>query len=620
MSANSNLALALVEALGVFEPPPDISISQWAINNRIMPRGTTARPGPFRPEVYQIEMMDIILRIDVHEIVVLKSTQIGYSDAVLNNIVGYFIDLNPQPMMFVQPTIESAQDYGKKRITPMLEACPVLRDKVRPTKSRAPGNTLSLKEFPGGFLKLTGANAGTGLRSDPCPIILWDEIDAYPLDVGGEGDPISIGSRRTDSFPNWKMIKGSTPAKPTGVSPIERAYLASDQRKFHVPCPFCGHTQPLLWRDPETKEYRLAYATDAAGFILPESVGYICAQCKKLIPEKFKQQMLNAGKWVAKFPGRPVVGFHINALYSPWQENWQRLATEWLEANRDKNPEKIKAFVNLRLGETWEENADGVERDSLVARREAYKAEVPTGVGLLTASVDVQSDRLECVVKGWGAGEESWLIAYMQFFGDPGQSQVWAELDEFLLTRFKHESGQLVGIASAMVDSGGVHTDETYRFCAARMNRRIFPLKGSSEPGKEVLHKSSINNSYRVKLWSIGTDTAKDRIFARMKIPAPAAGFMHLPDWVESEYLEQLTAEKTVRRYKKNRGIVREYVKTRARNEALDLEVYALAALYIFGVQVIRQLGEMAARLAEVDPQEPPPTTGGRAVRHPGIA
>ena len=179
---------------------------------------------------------------------------------------------------------------------------------------------------------------------------------------------------------------------------------------------------------------------------------------------------------------------------------------------------------------------------------------MPDGVGLLTAAVDVQSDRLECVVKGWGDKEESWLIAYQQLFGDPGQEAVWNELDTFLLSTWEHASGQKVKIACTMIDSGGQHTDSVYRFVRARQGRRIFALKGSSEAGKEILGKFSVNNQYRVKLWLIGTDTAKDRIFARMKIPAPGPGYMHLPDFAEDEYLAQLTSEKAVRRYRRGKG------------------------------------------------------------------
>jgi phage terminase large subunit GpA-like protein len=603
-SATANLDGMLVRSCALYDPPPDISVSQWAMNNRVLPKGTTSRPGPFRPEKFQIEMMDVILDPLIHEVVIQKSTQVGYSDAVINNICGYYIDADPKPIMLVQPTIDNAKDYGKKRITPMIESCPALRLKIKPPTSRRAGNTLALKEFPGGFLKLTGANSGAGLRSDPVPIVLFDEVDGYPIDVDGEGDPIAIGTRRTDGFADWKIIKGSTPAKPKGISPIERDYLRSDMRRFHVPCPFCSLKQALWWRDPLSKLYRLFYSVNADNQVDPASVAFICAGCQKKIPERYKQQMLNAGEWIAEFPDRGTVGFHINALYSPWRENWHALAQEWHEATKENNPEKLKAFINLRLGETWEEQGDAIEALALKGRLEAYQAEVPDGVGLLTAAVDVQGDRLECVVKGWGEKEESWLIAYQQLFGDPGQEAVWNELDSFLLSTWEHPSGQKVKITCTMIDSGGLRTDSVYRFVRARQGRKIFALKGSSESGKEILGKFSINNQYRVKLWLIGTDTAKDRIFARMRIPAAGPGYMHLPDFVEDEYLAQLTAEKAVRRYRRGKGTIREYIKTRARNEALDLEVYALAALYVLGQATLRKLGEMAAALRE-PPTEP---------------
>jgi phage terminase large subunit GpA-like protein len=609
------------EALALFAPPDDISVSEWAIKNRIMPKGTTARPGPFKPERFQIDMMNVILDPHVHNVVVRKGTQIGYSDAVLNNIVGYFMDVDPKPIMLVQPTIDNAKDYGKKRITPMIEATPSLSAKVREKISRKPGNTLALKEFPGGFLKLTGANAGSGLRSDPVPIVLFDEIDGYPLDVEGEGDPISIGTRRTDQWPDYKIVEGSTPSKPKGDSPVERKYERSDQRLFFVPCPQCGFMQPLLWRDPESAEYHLVYELDDDSQVIESSVAYLCAAptCKARIPEYLKQWMLDRGQWVAKFPSRPTVGFAINALYSPWRQNWKQLAQEWHEANEEKNAEKLKAFINLRLGETWEEQGDSLESHTLKKRLEPYKADVPHGVALLTASVDVQGDRLEVVVKGWGAKEESWLIAYQQFFGDPGQEEVWNEVDEFLLTDFEHESGRKLRVERAMVDSGGHHSDSVYRFVKVRQSRRIFALKGSSESGKEILGKFSLNNAYKVKLFTIGTDTAKDRIFSRMKIPAAGAGYMHLPDFVDDEYLAQLTAEKRVRRVRKGGRVVREYVKTRTRNEALDLEVYALAALYTAGPWRLKALGELAKEMS-TPPGTPKPeaeTTQSTGLRRP---
>jgi phage terminase large subunit GpA-like protein len=609
-SALTNIDAAIARTSKLWEPPPDLTVSEWAMRNRYMPKGTTSRPGPFVPEKFQVEMMDAILNPRVHEIVIQKCTQVGFSDGVLNNIIGYYIEADPKPIMLVQPTIDNAKDYGKKRIAPMIENCPVLRDRIKDPTSRRPGNTLALKEFPGGFLKLTGANTGAGLRSDPVPIVLFDEVDGYPLDVEGEGDPLEIGTRRTDTYADYKIVKGSTPSKPKSISRIERDFERSDKRRFFVPCPFCQFMQILWWRDPQTKEYRLYFERDQGGQIVKETVAFVCANCKQKIAERFKHRMLNAGEWRPEFPSRPVVGFHLNALYSPWRDNWNDLAQEWNDATTQKNPEKLKAFINLRLGETWEEEGDSVEALGLKSRLEPQRAEVPAGVGVLTASVDVQGDRLEIVVKGWGAGEESWLIAYQTLFGDPGQTGVWDDLDGFLGEEFQHQSGRMVKIAATMIDSGGLHTEEVYRFCKARAHRRIYCLKGSSETGKEILGRFTTNNRYQVKLFTCGTDTAKDRIFARLRIAAPGPGYVHLPEWAEDEYLAQLTAEKAIRRYKRGRGIVREYVKMRARNEALDLEVYALAALYVLGHQALRRLGELAAEL-NLPPDTPQSGTGG---------
>jgi phage terminase large subunit GpA-like protein len=611
VTAFSELEACMARVYGRFGPPPDMKISEWAQTYRDLPEGTTARPGKLRLEKFQIEIVDVFCDRNVHMIVIIKATQLGITDIVLFSVIGYHIHLNPQPMIYVQPTSNNAKDKGKKVITPMIRSTPVLAERVLAATSRRAGNTLRLKEFPGGFLNLAGANSAADLRSDGVPIVLFDEVDGYPDDCDGEGDPVAIASRRTDSYPDWKIAKVSTPAKPKGFSKIENEFLKSDQRYFHVPCPFCKHMQPLLWRDPETREYNMVYQLDGGGQVIRSSVAYKCRNCQKLIPEKFKWQMLDAGEWIAKFPGREIVGFYLNALMSPWRDNWIALCREWVEAQRV--PEDLKTFINLRLGETWEEAGDGVEPHHLRKRAEKYAAEVPKGVGLLTAGVDVQGDRLEVSVKGWGKDEETWLIAYQQFFGDPGQhfspnpdiTPVWDQLDEFLETEFKHVSGRMLGISAVMIDSGGHHTDEVYKFVKGRQARRIFACKGSSEAGREILAKFSQNNSYRVRLYSIGTDTAKDRIFSRMKIPSAGAGYMHLPDWIEEEYLLQLTSEKRVTRFKKGKGMSREYVKTRTRNEALDLEVYALAALYSLGNHTVRRLGELAEENDQpLDPEE----------------
>jgi len=219
-----------------FPAPPPLKISEWARANRILPKGTSNRPGRWVSEPYQDAMMDAILDPEAREIICKKSTQVGWSDGVLNNIIGYFIDHDPKPMLLVQPGELDAKGYSKKRIAPMISACSALSGKVHENISRRGGNSILLKEFDGGFLKITGAGSGKGLRGDPVPLVLLDEMDAYEEDVDGEGDPVEIATRRTDTYPDAKILKGSTPAKLKGQSKIDEAWERSNQQMFHVPC------------------------------------------------------------------------------------------------------------------------------------------------------------------------------------------------------------------------------------------------------------------------------------------------------------------------------------------------------------------------------------------------
>jgi phage terminase large subunit GpA-like protein len=337
--------------------------------------------------------------------------------------------------------------------------------------------------------------------------------------------------------------------------------------------------------------------------------------------------MLAAGQWIPQHQDRPKAlrGYFIWAAYSPFV-SWQRLVSEWLAIQGDRT--QLKAFTNTVLGEEWEDRESELDEQVLAARRTRYPAPVPRAAGLLTCGVDVQGDRLEATVVGWGAGEQAWTVTHEILPGNPGgKSDVWDRLDAFLAQGWEHESGHTMPIRSTCLDSGGHHTDEVYAFVHARPGRNVWAVKGSSTPGAQAVsppHKVERPNLGTVQLFLLGTDTLKDSLFARLGLLLPGPRYVHFPNHLPDDYFEQLAAE-VARTKWINRRAHRVYELRRGRrNEALDCWVYALAALYILGPWR-QQLGVLAENLAKGE-QPPWPGTRGvmgarkrRRVRHVGV-
>lgn len=555
--------------------------------------------------------------------VFMKGAQLGGTEAG-NNWLGYVIGHAPAPMLLVYPTVDVSRRVSKQRIAPMIEATPELRGRVRDPRSRDSSNTTFEKEFDGGLMIITGANSGAGLRQMPMRYIFLDEVDEFPGDVEGQGDPIVLAEKRTLSFgKRAKILMVSTPTR-AGFSRIDREYERSDRRKFHVPCPSCGKFDWIQWskggyRGRAGHHHHIVWK-DSDPF---ETIGLCCSECGVIHNEGAKGFMLPRGKWeptwedAEKYDGE-TVGFHISSLYSPigWL-SWRDALAEFLRAKG--NQLEIKAWVNTVLGEVYEDHgSQGAEPAILLSRAKAEALTVdprgdlviPAGAGALVAAVDVQGSYLEAQVKAYGAGEESWLVAWEQMLGDPGEDEVWFALDKFLARTFQHENGRTLRIDLVAVDTGGPHPERVYRYCAARLNGRPFQgedetpsriprtvaIKGGNIPGLPLVpRRPSRPSSYRTPLFVLCVDTGKDIVSSRLRISdRDQPGYMHLPPWVDSEYVAQLTAERAVPKYDKRLGMVRRWQKIRERNEAFDLEVYSLAALYILGPAFVRDLGKRA--------------------------
>jgi len=578
----------IAERTKIFKSPPMLKVSEWADKYRVLSSKASAEPGRWHTSraEYQRGIMDAINDPDIEQVVAMTCAQIGKTET-LGNIIGYFISQDPAPILVIQPTLEMAMTWSKDRFTPMIRDCDILKGKIKESKTRDSDNTILHKSFPGGHVTICGANSPASLASRPIRVVLCDEIDKYPPSAGSEGDPVSLALKRSATFWNRVNLLISTPTV-KGLSRIEAAWEESDQRRFFVSCPKCKKTQFLKWSN-------IAWLKDDDGKNLPHTTKYKCEFCGNLWDDAKRWNAIRHGQWqiTRKTPEQNLVaGFHLNEIYSPWIR-LSEMVSNFLKSK--DNPEMLKAFVNTSLGETWEEEGFKLSEMDLYARREKYKAPVPKGGLVLIASVDVQDDRLEGEIVAYGEGEESWGIEYFIIHGDPGRRRVWDDLDRKLASTYRHEDDLELRIACTCIDSGGHFTNQVYAFCKGKEFRRIYAIKGANTPGKPIVSRPSKSNKARIKLFTVGTDTAKELIFSRLKMKDPGPGYMHFPKGYDDEYFSQLTAEKATTKY--TRGFPhRVWVKKPGqRNEALDIRVYNLAALIILN-PMFKKIAESFSR------------------------
>lgn len=661
-SARALLRNAAAEALA---PDPELYVSDWADQHRRLSSKTSAEVGPWMTSrtPYLREPMDAMsMSHPATDGDFQKGTQIGGSEGMYN-AVGYVVDQAPCPMMLVMPTSDTGKRISRQRLQPMFEETAVLAKKIAEHKSRDSSNTILMKDFPGGYLVIAGANSGPGLRSMPVRVLLMDEIDAYPDDVDGEGDPCAVAEKRTDTFSRAKRFSCSSP-KIKGKSRIERRYARGTRARYYVPCPHCAHEQWLKWQQMRWEmEKRCELICADCGTVTeyqgaapaacphcdvpaaPETLReqatddvaeawYECEACAGRIDEHHKTAMLDRGRHIHEMAGpgeqladddphphaiwtwlsgkvarylprfRRPLSWHVSALYSPlgWF-SWRKAVTQFLEAqkggyNDETGESLLQVFYNTVLGEAFEIQGEQPEQSLLKLRAEPYAlGTVPAGALLLVGSVDVQGDRLEVEVKGYGRGQESWLVDYQRIHYPPGAKKPGPEdWDKLIALRDKgypHGGGQTVRMTAMAVDSGYL-TQEVYDFCRKYSRKHVFATKGMSQRGKAILGRpvaQDVSHQGKtvkggVQLWPIGTDTGKELVYTRLGIKEAGPGYMHFPRELPDEYYEQLTAEKLIRRSVK--GVtVNEWVKTRERNEALDLEILCQAAAIYAGVQRI---------------------------------
>jgi phage terminase large subunit GpA-like protein len=578
-------------------PQRQLTVSEWADRYRRLSGKASDEQGPYRTSrtPYLREVMDSLSSSSpVERVVFMKGSQLGGSEAGYNWL-GYIMDHAPGPTMMVQPREVDAKRHSRQRLDPMVEECATLRAKVADRRSRDSANTVLLKEFPGGVLILTGANSASGLKSMPVRNLMLDEVDLFPPDVEGEGDPVELAWARTRNFSGRKLLEISSPTI-EGRSRIAADYDATDRRVFVVPCPFCQHHQTIDWA--RIKWDKAPAVGDGPEIDLPETVHLVCESCGARIPEHHKTRMMAGGFWLVRnHDADPKArGYWLSALYSPlgWL-SWADIVTQWLKAKGRRD--KLKVFINTVLAETWKEKGEAPEWDRLHDRREHYAfGSVPKGGLFLTAGCDVQQDRIELEVVAWGRGLESWSVQYLVLPGKPEEAQVWLDLARELSMTFPHENGVAMPLRAVAIDSSYA-TQHVYRWVRSQQVGRVFAIKGTDDQGAMVMQPKAVEVQAQgkrlqrgLKLWQIGGPVVKHELYAFLRLPRPTmegqpypAGYCHFPEY-GPEYFKQLTAEQVVVALSKKGYRTYSWEKTRERNEALDCRVYARAAAAILGV------------------------------------
>ena len=600
----------------VLKPPPDLTLSEWADTFRRLSAGSSAEPGRWRTSKapYQKEIMDAITDISIRKVVIMSAAQVGKTDAMVLNPIGYYVHYDPSPIMVIQPTIDMAEKFSKEKLSPMIRDTPVIAERIN-EKSRNSGNTIMQKIFPGGFVTIAGANSPTGLRSHTVRILLADEIDGYPASAGSEGDPLMLATKRQTTYWNKKQVSISTPTL-KGASRIEVEYEHSSKGEWNTPCPCCGELQPLVWSGVVFDKDDLT------------EINYVCSKCGVISSEAEWKEKFIDGKFIHEDPENPVKGFHLNTLASTLT-TWREVVEKFLVANEEVkkgNVELMKVWTNTEMGQTWEEDGETIEDEELIKRRENYNCEIPADVLYLTAGVDTQDDRFEVEVVGWGPEYESWGIKFAALYGDTGNMQdpVWDNLDAFLSQSFEKPDGSKLKIIVTCMDSGGHRTNQVYKFCKVRFNRRIFAIKGSNDSAAAYIQKPTKNNREQAYLFTIGVDTGKSWLMDRLKLSEPGPGFCHFPRedgrGYDEKYFKGLTSEKKVMRYKMGRPYFAWELKDRGehrRNEALDCRNYATAAIEISGLPLKKpEDGEAKKKTSKT----PAKRRSGRGRRNGGIS
>ena len=591
---NTELIRAFKEALA---PARRVTCDVWADENVELTSDTSAEPGPWRTQRFPF-MREILQKLSPTDpathIYLAKGVQVSASACGIVTML-CFADTDPCPIMYVMPTISMAEDFSKDKVQPMINTAVALREKFKDPRLRDSGNTILGKRYPGGFIVFAGANAAASLRSRSIRLLILDEVDAYPHNIEKEGSPVSLAEKRTVSFGAKKKV--FMPSTPTveKASVIWLYFEQTDQRHYHVPCPHCNHKQHL--------QFKQLYWTPGQ----PETCEYICIECGGSIQEAlYKTRMLDAGEWVSHVPALRNdfrIGYHLNSLYSPYGWlSWSDIARDYEAAVKEQTENQednlMRTFWNTILGLPFATSGEQPDWQKLYKKRNEHQKRntVNEHVKLITVGMDVQKDRIEFEIVGWGYGKRSWSIDYRVFEGEIDDKVLQQKIMEMSEETWVNPDRVPIPIHKLCIDSG-YNASDVYDFCRNLDHDKFVPIKGGHQSQTTIFSSAKFTNKTelgesldQVRYYMLGVDVLKDEVYSYLKKtkdvddPLGPPGYCHFPGLYPETYFMGIAAEKKITEFRDGFPY-RKYVNEYGRNEPLDARVYARAALALSGYE-----------------------------------
>lgn len=592
--------------------------------------------------------MDLFNDPKVKEIIGMFSAQVAKT-TIAENVIGYHAHHDPCPIMVVQPTLEIAEAFSKDRLAPMIRDTPALKARFAEAGSKTSGDTLLHKKFTGGSVTIAGANSYNSLASRPVRIVIGDEAAKWKPNE--KGSPFRQVSVRVRAFWNSKLAFLSTPTDADPDNEFNQMWERSDKRLYFVPCPHCGEfgvmtfdeTAGCLPSAAEVPRIVLRWqegmptrTDDGRSIRRADAAWFECQACHQKIDDPERHRAVKSGYWEATQPFHGTAGVWGWQALSPFAAAVD-IANEWLGALG--STASLQSAKNETLGLPWAEQGEAPDWKRLFDRAEDYAlGTVPEGALFLTAGADVQLDRIEVQVIGWGRRRQCWLVDYRILDGDTRRPEVWAALDGILGEIYENAGGAEFTIRKLCLDTG-YEAERAYQWAGKHRFGPVALVKGGPDtqtalvaaPSPIEIARNGKKLATGLKLHLLNVGEFKKNLYSRLSLDLPnqqkgedyPEGFFHFCHTNDTEeYCRQLTAEQLVTRI--HRGYQKREWKKTGRNEAMDTWNYAAAGRIMlqadrFSEAQWEQL-ERAAKIVKRAESSAPAaviqTGGGRRVRY----